>query len=63
MKRLGDTLTKIGKHSFSTNNDITIFDHILSKKIPSNMVYEDEKIYAFRDINPQAKTHVLIIPK
>ncbi len=32
-------------------------------KIPSNKVYEDEKILAFRDVNPQAPVHVLVIPK
>ena len=41
----------------------TIFDKILSKEIPSEMVYEDDVCYAFRDINPVAPTHVLIIPK
>ena len=32
-------------------------------KIPSSKVYEDESIYAFKDINPQAPVHVLVIPK
>ena len=41
----------------------TIFDKILAKQIPSTAVYEDELCYAFRDINPQAPTHVLLIPK
>ncbi|CAI9090561.1 OLC1v1025361C1 [Oldenlandia corymbosa var. corymbosa] len=41
----------------------TIFDKIISKEIPSSIVYEDEKVLAFRDINPQAPTHVLVIPK
>uniref|UniRef100_A0A9I9DQ15 HIT domain-containing protein n=1 Tax=Cucumis melo TaxID=3656 RepID=A0A9I9DQ15_CUCME len=41
----------------------TIFDKIISKEIPSNIVYEDDKVLAFRDINPQAPVHVLIIPK
>lgn len=40
-----------------------IFCKILAGKIPSNKVYEDEKILAFRDINPEAKVHVLVIPK
>ena len=40
-----------------------IFCMILEGKIPSNKVYEDEKILAFRDINPEAKVHVLVIPK
>ncbi|XP_076946077.1 14 kDa zinc-binding protein-like [Bidens hawaiensis] len=41
----------------------TIFDKIISKEIPSSIVYEDEKVLAFRDINPQAPVHVLVIPK
>lgn len=39
------------------------FDKIISKEIPSSIVYEDEKVLAFRDINPQAPVHVLVIPK
>lgn len=41
----------------------TIFDKILAGEIPSNKVYEDELAYAFRDINPQAPVHFLVIPK
>lgn len=41
----------------------TIFDSILQKKIPSEVVYEDAKCLAFKDINPVAPTHILIIPK
>lgn len=41
----------------------TIFDKILSKDIPADIVYEDEHSLAFRDINPQAPVHVLVIPK
>ncbi len=40
-----------------------IFCKIISGDIPSNKVYEDEDLFAFHDISPQAKTHVLIIPK
>ena len=39
------------------------FDKIISKEIPSTIIYEDEKVLAFRDINPQAPVHVLVIPK
>uniref|UniRef100_A0A6N2NJI5 HIT domain-containing protein n=1 Tax=Salix viminalis TaxID=40686 RepID=A0A6N2NJI5_SALVM len=38
------------------------FDKIINKEIPSSIVYEDEKVLAFRDINPQAPVHVLVIP-
>lgn len=41
----------------------TIFDKIIAKEIPAEIVYEDELSLAFKDINPQAPIHVLIIPK
>ncbi|XP_031395625.1 14 kDa zinc-binding protein [Punica granatum] len=41
----------------------TIFDKIINKEIPSTIVYEDDKVLAFRDVNPQAPVHVLVIPK
>ena|SRR5436853_6877966 len=40
-----------------------IFLKILDKTIPAKIVYEDDQCLAFRDINPQAPTHVLIIPR
>ncbi|MBI4116050.1 MAG: histidine triad nucleotide-binding protein [Candidatus Omnitrophica bacterium] len=40
-----------------------LFCRIIKKEIPSKSAYEDEHIYAFHDINPQAPTHVLIVPK
>ncbi len=41
----------------------TIFSKIIRREIPANIVYEDDEVLAFRDINPQAPTHILIIPK
>jgi histidine triad (HIT) family protein len=41
----------------------TIFQRIIDKEIPADIVYEDEQCVAFRDIKPQAPTHVLVIPK
>ncbi len=41
----------------------TIFTKIINKEIPADIVYEDDHALAFRDINPQAPFHVLIIPK
>lgn len=41
----------------------TIFGKIIRREIPADIVYEDESCLAFRDVNPQAPTHVLIIPK
>ena len=40
-----------------------LFCKIAAGEIPSTKVYEDESILAFRDINPQAPTHILVIPK
>ena len=40
-----------------------LFCKIIAGDIPSTKVYEDETIYAFRDIAPQAPTHILVIPK
>lgn len=40
-----------------------IFCKIIAGEIPGDAVYEDEDLLAFRDINPQAPTHILIIPK
>ena len=40
-----------------------IFCKIAAGQIPSNKVYEDEKIVAFKDLNPQAPVHVLVVPK
>ncbi len=40
----------------------TIFSKIIRKEIPSDMVYQDDTVTAFRDINPKAPTHILIVP-
>ena len=40
-----------------------LFCKIIAGEIPSAKVYEDEHVFAFRDINPQAPTHILVIPK
>jgi histidine triad (HIT) family protein len=41
----------------------TIFGKIIRREIPADIVYEDEDCLAFRDVNPQAPTHLLVIPK
>jgi histidine triad (HIT) family protein len=41
----------------------TIFSKIISREIPADIVYEDDRVLAFRDIAPQAPTHILIVPK
>ena len=40
----------------------TLFSKIIKREIPADIVYQDERVTAFRDINPQAPTHLLIIP-
>ena len=40
-----------------------LFCKIINRDIPASIVYEDERVLAFNDINPQAPTHVLIVPK
>ncbi len=41
----------------------TIFERIIDREIPADIVFEDDDCLAFRDINPQAPVHVLVIPK
>ncbi len=41
----------------------TIFDQIINREIPADIVYEDDLCIAFKDINPKAPVHILIIPK
>jgi len=41
----------------------SLFTKIINREIPADIVYEDEEIIAFNDINPQAPVHVLIVPK
>jgi histidine triad (HIT) family protein len=40
-----------------------LFCKIVNREIPASIVYEDERILAFSDINPQAPTHALVVPK
>ena len=40
-----------------------LFCKIIAGEIPGNAVFENDKVYAFRDINPQAPVHVLVVPK
>ena len=41
----------------------TVFSKIIRKELPADIVFEDDEIIAFRDINPQAPVHLLIVPK
>jgi histidine triad (HIT) family protein len=40
-----------------------LFCKIINREIPASIVYEDDRVLAFNDINPQASTHVLVVPK
>ena len=42
---------------------MTIFEKIIAREIPANVVWEDDDAIAFEDVNPQAPVHVLIVPK
>lgn len=44
-------------------SDKTIFQKIIDREIPADIVYEDSQCFAIRDINPQAPTHLLVIPR
>jgi len=41
----------------------TLFQKIADKELPSTLVYEDDQVVAFKDIDPQAPTHILIVPR
>ena len=42
---------------------MTLFEKIIARQIPADIVYEDDQVLAFRDIKPHAPVHVLIVPK
>lgn len=42
---------------------MTIFQKIIDREIPADIVFENDEVLAFRDINPQAPVHILVIPK
>lgn len=43
-------------------NDDTLFSKIVRREIPAEILYQDDRVTAFRDINPQAPTHILVVP-
>lgn len=51
------------KTAAKSANTTTVFDKIIDKTLPVNIVYEDEKCIAFHDIAPQAPVHFLVVPK
>jgi histidine triad (HIT) family protein len=61
VRSMSDEVSKA--QSANLSNVPTIFDKLLSKEIPSQVVYEDDRAYCFRDVNPQAPFHALVIPR
>uniref|UniRef100_A0A3Q3WDP1 HIT domain-containing protein n=1 Tax=Mola mola TaxID=94237 RepID=A0A3Q3WDP1_MOLML len=53
---------EIGKAQAAKPGGDTIFGKIIRKEIPADIVHEDDKCIAFRDVNPQAPTHILVVP-
>ena len=57
------SMSEVEKAQYEKPGGDTIFGKIIRKEIPANIVYEDDECLAFHDVNPQAPTHVLLIPK
>ncbi|XP_077996627.1 adenosine 5'-monophosphoramidase HINT1-like [Glandiceps talaboti] len=54
---------EVSKAQAASPGGDTIFGKILRKEIPCKFIYEDEQVVAFNDVNPQAPTHFLVIPR
>jgi histidine triad (HIT) family protein len=46
-----------------TNREPSLFTRIINREIPADIVYEDDQVISFTDINPQAPIHLLVVPK
>ncbi|KAE8747178.1 hypothetical protein FOCC_FOCC006176 [Frankliniella occidentalis] len=60
---MASEVEKAQQASAAVKSQPTIFDKIISKEIPADIIYEDDQCLAFNDISPQAPTHFLVIPK
>ena len=49
--------------TMSDSSEPTVFTRIVAREIPADIVFENDSIIAFRDINPQAPVHLLVVPK
>lgn len=56
-------MSEVGKAQAAKLGGDTIFGKIIRKEIPATIVYEDDDCLAFKDVSPQAPTHILLIPK
>lgn len=61
VRKLSDEVTKSLNSVYS--KEPTIFDKIIKKEIPAQIIFEDDKCLAFNDVSPQAPVHFLVIPK
>ncbi|KAL1505938.1 hypothetical protein ABEB36_005384 [Hypothenemus hampei] len=61
-RKMSNEVEKASKSHYNNGSE-TIFDKIIAKKIPADIIYEDEQCLAFNDVAPQAPVHFLIIPK
>lgn len=59
---MSSEVEKAAKAKYKQKED-TIFDKIIAKQIPADVIYEDEQCLAFNDVAPQAPVHFLVIPK
>lgn len=55
--------TQSVKSNTSERQTMNIFQRIIAKEIPADIVFEDDDIIAIKDVNPQARIHILLIPK
>ncbi|CAM9435136.1 unnamed protein product, partial [Heterosigma akashiwo] len=62
-ERSDNEMSEMKRAQTSVQTETTIFDKIISKEIPANIIHEDELCIAFHDVNPQAPVHFLVIPK
>ncbi|XP_065909481.1 purine nucleoside phosphoramidase-like isoform X2 [Dysidea avara] len=65
VRRVSDEVTAAATAAAAGNKNPsnTIFSRILNKELPADIVYEDDKCIAFRDVSPVAKVHLLVIPR
>lgn len=63
IRGMASEVDKAQSAAASAKSQPTIFDKIISKEIPADIIYEDDQCLAFNDISPQAPTHFLVIPK
>ncbi|XP_067947780.1 uncharacterized HIT-like protein Synpcc7942_1390 [Watersipora subatra] len=61
LREMSNEVSK-ARHAARSSHTPTIFDKIIKREIPADIIYEDERCLAFRDVNPVAPVHFLVIP-